>query len=75
MDFLLRATLPNLGVMHMNIELHTNLDERLSVIIEHQLYHVWLELIHNVIKHAKASRLIIHFMKYDNHVRRAMADN
>ncbi len=58
-----------------DLTLRTNNTERLPVEIEHQLYHITLELINNVIKHAKASSIIIALEKVAGWVELAIADN
>ncbi len=58
-----------------DLMLRTNHTERLPVEIEHQLYHITLELINNVIKHAKASSIIISLEKIADRIELAITDN
>jgi signal transduction histidine kinase len=49
----------------IEIQLKSNLAERLDEIIEITLYRIIIELLNNTIKHAQATQIIIDLMKYE----------
>lgn len=63
------------SVNGLSFTLDSNLEQRLPLEIEHQLYHIVLELINNVVKHARATEVLISLKQKDNVLELMVADN
>ena len=59
----------------MRASLKTNLDIRLSSKMEIHLYRVISEIVHNAIKHARASKLTLQIIKTDRSIIISVQDN
>lgn len=59
----------------LGLSFETDLTERLPSDVEHQLYHITLELVNNVIRHAEASEVEIKLTVQDNLVELSVTDN
>jgi signal transduction histidine kinase len=65
-----------LGPSGIQYEVHTTLpDERLPHKIEITLYRVLQELVHNIIKHSKATEVLVQLRKMNNHILLVVEDN
>ncbi len=65
-----------LGPSGIRFEIHTSLpEERLADKIEITLYRVFQELVHNIIKHSKATEVMVQLRKMNNHVLLVVEDN
>jgi len=57
-------------------ELHSNLsEERMANKIEITLYRIFQELVHNIIKHSKATEVLVQLRKMNNHILLVVEDN
>lgn len=63
------------SVNGLSFKLDSHLAERLPLEIEHQLYHISLELINKVVKHARATEVAISLKQKDNMPELTVADN
>ncbi len=73
----LKGLLDNLGAsssLKINYNVH-GLEERLPEALEISLYRVLLELINNVIKHARATQLTIQLIRYPTYINIVVEDN
>lgn len=65
-----------LGPSGIQYEVHTTLpDERLPHKIEITLYRVLQELVHNIIKHSRATEVLVQLRKMNNHILLVVEDN
>ena len=63
------------SVNGLSFTLDSRLTRRLPLEIEHQLYHIALELINNVVKHARATEVLISLIQKDDMLELVVADN
>ncbi len=57
-------------------EIHSSLpDERMPDKIEITLYRIFQELVHNIIKHSKATEVLVQLRKMNNHILLVVEDN